>query len=187
MKRIRQILVVFVALSITLAAMASCQRRAVMAEVKEIEQFLTVPKVDAVQRASKQAVSTTGRDIRVDTLTFHTDQPVGDYRAYINDFLLARGYSQASYLSAPGEFRIAYDGMNGDIHVVVTAEVALPPESGMTTLPEQAPPEVPPAPPAGEGAEGASGDDGAAGTAEEPPPPIDESTPFRKITLEISY
>ena len=125
MKRIRQILVVVVALSLTLAALASCQRRAVQEEVKALEDYLAAPAVDAVQRASKQAVSTTGRDIQVDTLTFHTGQPVDDFRAYVNDFLLARGYSQASYLSAPGEFRIAYDGMNGNIHVIVTAEVAL--------------------------------------------------------------
>lgn len=186
MKRIRQILVMLVALSLTLAAVASCQRRAVMAEAKEVEQFLTVPKVDEVQRATKQAVSTAGRDIQVVTLTFHTDQPVDDYRSFTNDFLLARGYSQSSYLSAPGEFRIEYDGMNGNVHVIVTAEVALPPESAMTTLPQEAMPE-PPAPPAGDGTEGASGDDDAGDEEEEAPPSIEESTPFRKITLEISY
>jgi hypothetical protein len=186
MRRIPQLLVIALALSLTLLALASCQRRAVRAEVKALEENLTAPKVGEVQRATKQAISTAGRDIQLDTLTFLTDQPVDDYRDYVNDFLLARGYSQASLLSAPGEFRIEYDGMNGNIHVIVTAEVALPPESAMTTLPEEAKPEVPPAPPA-EGAEGASSGSETAGAAEEPPPPIDESTPYRKITLEISY
>ncbi len=180
MKRIGQTLVVLGALGLTLSLPVSCQRRAVLAEVQELEQYLTVPRVDEVQRATRQAVSTTGRDIQVLTLTFHTDQPVGDYREYVNDFLLARGYSQTSFLSVPGEFRLEYDGMNGNIHVIVTAEVALPPESSMTTLPEQQ------APPAGEGLEGASnGDDSAQPDAVLPP--VQESTPFRKITLEISY
>ncbi len=144
-----------------------------------MEAELTKPAVGDLERIVKQGVSKTGRDIQIVTIVFLIDEPVFEYRDQSNAYLLDRGYTQSMNLSTPTEFSIAYNGPEGLIYIEVMAEVALPPESLLTGLPEQAPTEPEDGLPPPDTSPDEGIDDGA-----EPPLPAPD---FHRVTIKISY
>jgi len=161
-------------LAVVLVASLTCSGRRLQSEAELVEAELTKPLVGELERSVKQGVSTSGRDIQTVTLVFLIDDPVFEYRDHVNAFLLDRGYAQARNISTPTEFSIAYDGLDGLIRVEVMAEVALPPASSLTGLPE---PEGGLPPPDTSRDQGV--DDG-----EEPSPP---ALDYHRVTIKINY
>ncbi len=131
-----RIAVAGILLATALIAALACAGRRIHSEAALVEAELTKRAVGDLERTVKQGVSTSGRDIKIVTSIFLIDQPVFDFREEVNTFLLDRGYAQSSNISTPTEFSVSYDGLNGLIHVEIMAEVAQPPSSFPTELPE---------------------------------------------------
>ncbi|OGK09170.1 MAG: hypothetical protein A2Y63_06350 [Candidatus Riflebacteria bacterium RBG_13_59_9] len=152
--------------------LAGCNRPHTRNEAALLEEELTQPAANGIERSVKQEVSTTGRDIQTVTLVFLIAEPVFDYRDRVNSFLLGRGYCQALNVATPSEFNLIYDGLNGFMRVQVLAEVALPPASEMTQIPPLEPPEA------------VIPDEMSENEAEPTSPAEDD---YHRITLKISY
>jgi hypothetical protein len=158
-----------------LAVALACAGRRIHDEAATVEAKLTRSAIGDIERLVKPGVSTSGRDIDIVTAVFLIDQPVFEFRDFVNDFLLGRGYAQSSNISTPSEFSIGYDGFEGLVHVEVMAEVAQPPSTFPTELPE--PEDSRTMPPVGTEA----GEDSSEGE------PADSDIGYHRVTLQISY
>lgn len=180
--------------AIILAATAACGSKT-RKEAEFLQANLTQGAKSEVETKTTTGTSTTGNAIQIVTLSFLTNEDISAYRDKVNDMLIGRGYAQAMNLSTPNEFSVAYDGLDGKIHVEVLAEVALPGASEMTQLPaEDLPKEEakkapePPKEPVDENQPPQQGI-GASGKKDEVVGPKEPETPtdIHKITIKISY
>ncbi len=187
-------LTAYMLLAVLVAATAVCGSKT-RKEAEFLQANLTQGAKSKVEIKTTTGTSTTGNAIQIVILSFMTNEDVSAYRDKTNELLIGRGYTQAMNLSTPNEFSVAYDGLEGRIHVEVLAEVALPGASEMTQLPaEDLPKEEakkapePPKEPVDENQPPLQGI-GASGKKDEVAVPKGPETPtdVHKITIKISY
>lgn len=187
-------LTAYIFLAVLCAATAACGSK-VRKEAEFLQANLTQGAKSEVASKTTTGTSTTGNAIQIVTLSFLTNEDVSAYRDKINELLIGRGYTQAMNLSTPNEFSLAYDGLEGRIHVEVLAEVALPGASEMTQLPAEYLPKEeakkapePPQKPVDENEAPQQGI-GAGAKKDEPASPQEPKIPteVHKITIKISY
>ena len=184
-------LTAYILLTVLCAVSAACGSKA-RKEAEFLQANLTQNAKSEVEIKTTTGTSTTGNAIQIVTLSFLTNEDVAAYRDKVNDLLIERAYAQAMNLSTPNEFSVAYDGLEGKIHVEILAEVALPVASEMTQLPaDEMPKEAakqPPEEPLDDKRSPSQGI-GASGRKVETTTPIEPETPtdIHKITIKISY
>lgn len=188
-------LTAYILLAAFFAATAACVSKA-RKEAEFLQANLTQSAKSEVETKTTTGTSRTGNAIQIVTFSFLTNEDVFAYRDKTNALLIGRGYTQAMNLSTPNEFSVAYDGLEGKIHVEVLAEVALPGASEMTQLPaedlpkeEAKMPSEPPKEAVEENQLPPQQGIGASGKKDEATAPKETETPtdVHKITIKISY